>query len=281
MKIITDTGSDILEIEAKAMGVELVPISANFEDVIFDRNTEENFKAFYEKLRSEEQLPVSSQPSPAAFLEKYEAAEEAGEEVLVILISSKLSGTYNGAVLAKEMCGYEKIYIVDSLQASLSLRLLVEYAVKLKEEGKSAEEIAGILEEVKNRTYLTGVPSTLLYLKKGGRISPVVAAVGNVMGIKPVLLLRNGEIEGYSKARGMKAAKSGMQAFLKKGEVDNCMPVEFAHSNNPEMGEEFQKETMEAFSLTESSLHEVGMAIGTHIGPDALLMAFILKESMK
>ena len=236
MKIITDTGSDILETEAKAMGVDLVPISANFEDVIFDRNTEENFKAFYEKLRREEQLPVSSQPSPAAFLEKYEAAEETGEEVLVILISSKLSGTYNGAVLAKEMCGYEKIYIVDSLQASLSLRLLVEYAVKLKEEGKSAEEIAGILEEVKNRTYLTGVPSTLLYLKKGGRISPVVAAVGNVMGIKPVLLLRNGEIEGYSKARGMKAAKSGMQAFLKKGEVDCCMPVEFAHSNNPEMG---------------------------------------------
>lgn len=281
MKIITDTGSDILETEAKAMGVDLVPISANFEDVIFDRNTEENFKAFYEKLRREEQLPVSSQPSPAAFLEKYEAAEETGEEVLVILISSKLSGTYNGAVLAKEMCGYEKIYIVDSLQASLSLRLLVEYAVKLKEEGKSAEEIAGILEEVKNRTYLTGVPSTLLYLKKGGRISPVVAAVGNVMGIKPVLLLRNGEIEGYSKARGMKAAKSGMQAFLKKGEVDSCMPVEFAHSNNPEMGEKFRKETMEAFSLTESSLYEVGMAIGTHIGPDALLMAFILKESMK
>lgn len=149
MKIITDTGSDILEIEAKAMGVDLVPISANFEDVIFDRNTEENFKAFYEKLRSEEQLPVSSQPSPAAFLEKYEAAEETGEEVLVILISSKLSGTYNGAVLAKEMCGYEKIYIVDSLQASLSLRLLVEYAVKLKEEGKSAEEIAGIIRRSK------------------------------------------------------------------------------------------------------------------------------------
>ena len=72
-----------------------------------------------------------------------------------------------------------------------------------------------------------------------------------------------------------------MQAFLKKGEVDSCMPVEFAHSNNPEMGEEFRKETMKAFSLTESSLHEVGMAIGTHIGPDALLMAFILKESMK
>ena len=70
MKIITDTGSDILETEAKAMGVDLVPISANFEDVIFDRNTEENFKAFYEKLRREEQFPVSSQPSPAAFLEK-------------------------------------------------------------------------------------------------------------------------------------------------------------------------------------------------------------------
>ena len=97
--------------------------------------------------------------------------------------------------------------------------------------------------------------------------------------IYPIIYSYQNNIEKFSYITAK--ATSGMQAFLKKGEVDSCIPVEFAHSNNPEMGEEFRKETMEAFSLTESSLHEVGMAIGTHIGPDALLMAFILKESMK
>jgi len=277
MRIITDTGTDILEAEARKLGVELVAIHSSFTDASFGENTEAEFQRFYEKLRQSDTLPVSSQPSPANFLELFEDAKEKQEDVVVITISSKLSGTYNGAVLAKDMAEYDNIYVVDSLQASLSERLLVEYAVKLRDAGMEAKELARKLEQDRERVMLTGVPSTLLYLKMGGRISPVVAAVGGVIGIKPVLWLKDGVIESRSKARGMRMAKSGMQSFLKDYEADPAMPVMFAHSDNPEMGQQFMEETVQQFGLTGFSLHEIGMAIGTHIGPDALMMAFMRK----
>jgi len=277
MRIITDTGTDILEKEAKKLGIELVAIRSNFTDTVFSENTESEFTRFYDKLRQTDTLPVSSQPSPAEFLELFEDAKEKQEEVVVITISSKLSGTYNGAMLAKDMAEYDNIYVVDSLQASLSERLLVEYAVKLRDAGMGAKELVRKLEQDRERVILTGVPSTLLYLKMGGRISPVVAAVGGVIGIKPVLWLKDGVIESRSKARGMRMAKSGMQSFLKDYEADPAMPVMFAHSDNAEMGQQFMEETVQQFGLTGCSLHEIGMAIGTHIGPDALMMAFMRK----
>lgn len=278
MIIVTDTGSDILEREAKEMQIELVQICSNFPDITFCRNTEENFAAFYQKLRTSEELPVSSQPSPVSFQEIYEKAWEQDQEVLVITISSELSGTYNGAVLAKELADYEKVWVVDSKQASLSERMLVEYAVKLRERGMEMEELVAHLEEARNRIVLTGVPESLLYLKKGGRISPMVAAVGGVIGIKPVLRLHRGVIECCAKARGMKLAKSAMREFLEKNRVDESMPVMFAHSDNEEQGKEFMEETAERYGLSNCRLHEVGMAIGTHIGPNALLLCFLAEE---
>ncbi len=277
MRVITDTGTDILDKEAQKLGIELVAIRSNFTDTVFSENTEAEFTRFYDKLRQTDTLPVSSQPSPAEFLELFEDAKEKQEEVVVITISSKLSGTYNGAMLAKDMAEYDNIYVVDSLQASLSERLLVEYAVKLRDAGMGAKELVRKLEQDRERVILTGVPSTLLYLKMGGRISPVVAAVGGVIGIKPVLWLKDGVIESRSKARGMRMAKSGMQSFLKDYEADPAMPVMFAHSDNAEMGQQFMEETVQQFGLTGCSLHEIGMAIGTHIGPDALMMAFMRK----
>ena len=153
----------------------------------------------------------------------------------------------------------------------------MEYAVKLRDAGMGAKELVRKLEQDRERVILTGVPSTLLYLKMGGRISPVVAAVGGVIGIKPVLWLKDGVIESRSKARGMRMAKSGMQSFLKDYEADPAMPVMFAHSDNAEMGQQFMEETVQQFGLTGCSLHEIGMASGTHIGPDALMMAFMRK----
>lgn len=278
MIIVTDTGSDILEREAKEMQIELVQICSNFPDITFGRNTEEDFAAFYQKLRTSEELPVSSQPSPVSFQEIYEKAWEQGQEVLVITISSELSGTYNGAVLAKELADYEKVWVVDSKQASLSERMLVEYAVKLRDSGMEMEELVAHLEEARNRIVLTGVPESLLYLKKGGRISPVVAAVGGAIGIKPVLKLNRGIIECCAKARGMKLAKAAMRDFLEKNRVDESMPVMFAHSDNEEQGKEFMEETAERYGLSDCRLHEVGMAIGTHIGPNAILLCFLAEK---
>ena len=277
MIIVTDTASDILESEAKSMDIKLITILSIFEDETIDKNTEESFARFYKKLDKNEALPASSQPSPDKYLTVFEQAKEAGEEVLVITISSKLSGTYNCAVLAQNMAEYDKIYIVDSLQASLSQRLLVNYAVRLRDKGMNAVQIAEQLLAIRSRIFLTGVPADMRYLKKGGRVSPVIANIGDIIGIKPVLWLKDGVIECKMKVRGCKAAKAGMQSFLTDMELSDELPVLFGHSNNETKGNTFMEETMSKFNLSGCSLHNVGPAIGTHIGPDALLMAFVTK----
>lgn len=277
MIIITDTASDILESEAKEMDIRLVPIPSIFEDETIEENTKQSFARFYEKLNEIDKLPASSQPSPEKYFTIYEEAAEKDEDVIVITLSSKLSGTYNCAVLAKSIAGYDKIYVVDSLQASLSERMLVNYAVKLRDSGYAAEEIVEKLKEIRGRILLTGVPADMSFLKKGGRVSPVIANIGDVIGIKPVLWLKDGVIECKMKVRGCKAAKAGMQSFLNENEISNELPVIFGHSDNETKGTGFLEETKDKFNLTGCTLHNVGPAIGTHIGPDALLMGFVIK----
>lgn len=277
MIIITDTASDILESEAKAMNIELIALSSSFEDETIEGNTEESFEKFYKKLEEAATLPASSQPSPDKYLTIFENAKEKKEDVLVITISSKLSGTYNCAILAKNMAEYDRIFIVDSLQASLSQRMIVNYAVKLRTENLTVEEIEQKLLEIRSRIFLTGVPADMKYLKKGGRVSPVIANIGDVIGIKPVLWLNDGVIECKMKVRGLKAAKAGMQSFLKDNEISDELPVMFGHSNNESKGESFMNETMEKYNLSGSSLHNIGPIIGTHTGPDALMMGFVKK----
>lgn len=276
MILVTDSGADLLEEEAKEMGLQLVPITASFKEMQFTANSKESFEHFYRELERREELPISSQPSPSDYTKIYEMASKKDEEVLVITISSKLSGTYNCAQLAKEIVGYEKVYIVDSLQASTSQRLLVLYAIRLIQGGKDIAMIVHELERVRHKIVLTGMPETLLYLKKGGRISPVIAGIGETLNIKPILLLEDGMIVSRKKVRGSKAGIKEMQHIISDYRIDERMPVLFGHSNNEEKGEAFMKEIMSSLPQTKGELYAVGPAIGTHIGPNALLMAFMI-----
>lgn len=277
MILVTDTGSDILESEAAENGITLVSITASFSDKVFDTNTLENFENFYNELESREDLPISSQPSPAAYVSIYEEAKEKNEEVLVITISSRISGTYNCAELAKSIAEYDKVHVVDSLAASVSLRLLVFYAVKLINEGKTCAEIETALNIAKRKVVLYGLPETLLYLKKGGRICPVLADIGEKLKIKPVLTLENGVIECKKKVRGKSTAIKEMQLYSSEAQIDPTMPIFFGYSKNASDGADFMNSTMGLLSHTQSVLAPVGPAIGTHIGPNALLISFLTK----
>lgn len=277
MIIIADTATDILESEAEALGIRLVTIDSSFGDVHCNRNTDEGFEKFYNLLSTSENLPVSSQPSPGVFLDIYEEAEEKNEDVLVITLSSKLSGTYNGAMLAKDMLDYDRIFIVDSLQASSAERIVVEHAVELRDKGLSAEEIAKDLESFKRKVTLMGVPSTLLYLKKGGRISNVKAALGSALDIKPLLKLVDGKIESFGSVRGLLHAKREIIKAFKNDNVDFNHKVHFGYSNDIKVGKEFMDKVVAECNLDTDLIHNVGPAIGTHIGPGAILIAYVLK----
>lgn len=273
--IITDTGSDILEFEAEKMDIRMTSIRSSFPNTEFVTNSEEEFSRFYDLLAREEALPVSSQPSPQEFVSLYEEAREKDMDVIVITISSKLSGTYSGACLAKDISEYENVYVVDSLLATLAQRVLVEYACKLRDSGMRAKDIVKNLNEKKHKVVLTGVPTTMLYLKKGGRVSPVIAAVGDVLGIKPVLALREGVIVNIKKARGNSAAKSSMTKLMEETKPDYSFPIYFGYSGVFETGKAFMDETSEKYGLDNVVIHNVGPAIGTHIGPGALLLSFM------
>ena len=182
-RIIVDSTADLMP-EFKSR-VHIVPLTVTFGDEEFIDGVTIDHKTFYEKLIESDVLPTTSQATPDAFIKEFEKAKEAKEAVIVITLASKFSGTYQSATIAAE--DYDNIYIVDSASAAMGSGILVELAFRLLDEGKSAQEIATILEEEKKKIIIVALVDTLEYLKKGGRISKAVAFAGGVLNIKPDL----------------------------------------------------------------------------------------------
>lgn len=278
LRIVTDSASDITLDQAREMGIEIVPLTITFEDGVCPQETEEDFLEFFRRLEKADKLPVTSQPSPQPYLDIFYDAKEKQEEVIVIALSSGLSGTVHAAETAKKICQYENIYVIDSKQAIITQRMLAEYAVKLRAQGKTAQEIVEAIQDVRERMTVCGVINTLTYLKKGGRIPASLAILGNVLNIKPVIVLRDTVLKQLSKARGFHAGKKRLWQEYEAVEPDPEFPVYFGYTVSRELGEEFQKETMERYSITQGRLFPVSGVIGTHVGPGCIALAFVAKR---
>ena len=261
MMIITDSASDITKQEAEEMDIRIVWLKTKFSDGDFPLETEEDFIHFFDKLAEEKELPVTSQPSPEEFLQLYEEAKEKNEEVLVITLSSGLSGTVNAANLAKQMSEYEKIWIID-----------------MRAQGKKMEEIVAAIEDLKKRVTVCGMLDTLTYLKKGGRIPAALAVLGNVLQIKPVIELKDRELTMLGKARGRKGGVKYLWKEYESYEIDEKEPVYFGYTSDKEIGEKFMEETVEKYGLTNYHLYPVGGIIGTHVGPACVAISFVKKK---
>ena len=200
IRFITDSASDM---NSSREDVTILPLHIRFGEEEYADGVTISHKEFYEKLIECDTLPTTSLVSPAVFEEAYEKAVSAGETVIVVTISSKLSGTCQSARIAAE--DYEgKVFVVDSLNATIGEQILVEYGLQLKKQGMTAEEIVSVLQEQKHKIHTMGLLDTLEYLKKGGRISPTVAFIGGALAIKPVVAVVDGEIIMLGKARGSK-----------------------------------------------------------------------------
>ncbi|MBS6196686.1 MAG: DegV family protein [Clostridiales bacterium] len=278
MLIITDSASDITAQEALKMNIQIVPLKIQFSDGTFPMETEEDFCKFFDKLAKEKDLPVTSQPSPEDFLKHYEKAGETGEDVLVITLSSGLSGTFNSANLAKQLSGRKNIYIIDSEQAILTQRMLVEKAVFLRDEGKNMDAIIPILEELKSRLTVCGMLDTLTYLKKGGRIPASVALIGNALHIKPIIELKDKTLVELGKARGRNGGMKQLWKEFEACEIDPDEPVYFGYTSDKEFGMHFVESTVEKYGLKNYRLLPVGGVIGTHVGPSCIALSFVKKH---
>lgn len=274
VRIIVDSTSDIMPPVKER--VHIVPLTVHFGDQEYIDGISIDHKSFYEKLVETDVHPTTSQAAPSAFAEEYEKAKQAGESAVVITLSSKLSGTYQSAVIAAE--DYENIYVVDSATVAIGGGILVELALQLLDEGLSAKEIAEELEKMKEKILIVALVDTLEYLKRGGRVSKTVAFAGTLLNIKPVLALTNGEILMLGKARGSKQGNNLLvQEIEKAGGVDFSKPVLLGYTGLSDAL--LIKYIADSKHLWENGLAEVrytslGSVIGTHAGPGAVAVAF-------
>lgn len=276
-RIIVDSTADLMpEIQSR---VHTVPLTVKFGDEEFIDGVTIDKKTFYEKLIENDDLPTTSQATPDSFITEYEKAKEAGEAAVVITLASKFSGTYQSAMIAAE--DYDNVYVIDSETATVGGSILVELALRLLDEGKSAGEIAKTIESEKKKIVIVALVDTLEYLKKGGRISKAVAFAGGVLNIKPVLSVIEGEIAMLGKARGSKMGNNLLvQEIEKAGGIDFEKPVLLGYTG---ISDALLKKYIEdSRHLWENNLDDVryttvGSVIGTHVGPGAVVVAFFKK----
>lgn len=277
VRIVIDSTCDLIpEIRDR---VKVVPLSISFGDQEYIDGVTINTAEFYEKLVGGNVLPTTSQPTPAAFEEVYEEAVNAGDDVVVITVASKLSGTYQSATIAAEDYP-DKVYVVDGRSVAIGTTILVQYTLKLVDEGKSAQEIFDALLSIRSRLRVTAVLDTLDYLHKGGRISKTVAIAGGLLAIKPIISVDTGALAMIGKARGNKQANVSMNKEIDKmGGVDFSMPVVLGYTGtSDELLRKYIAESEEFWGGRSFPATIVGSTVGTHAGPGAVAAAFFVEE---
>ena len=279
VRIIVDSTADLLPQIAQRLTI--VPLSVRFGDREYVQGVDITNAQFYEMLVESDTLPTTSQATPYQFEIAFREAVEAGDTVVAITLSAKLSGTYQSAVIAAEEFP-DKVFVVDSTSAAIGTGILIEYALQLVDEGLSAEEIAQKLLAQRERIYVVAMLDTLEYLKKGGRISKAVAFAGELLSIKPVVSIEGGEVKLLGKARG---SKQGNNLLIKQiqaaGGVDFSMPLLLGYTGLSDVL--LQKYITDSAILWEDYRKElpqtlIGSVIGTHVGPGAVAVAFFSKN---
>lgn len=277
LRIVTDAASDITIDQAKDMNIEVVSLDITFEDGPAPQRTEADFQRFYERLEVCEKLPVTSRTPPEEYLKIFEDAKTRGDEVLVITLSSGLSGTVESAHMAKQIVGYDQIEVVDSHQAILTQRMLVEEAIRLREEGYQLQEIARRVKEMREQVVVCGVVGTLKYLQKGGRIPASLATLGTLLRIKPVIVLEDKILKQLGKARGHDAGEAMLYKRMEEDGFNKAYPVYFGYTSNRALTEKFMQQTRERYGLTQTRMFPIGGVIGTHCGTDCVAVAYVKK----
>lgn len=280
IQIITDSACDLTVEEAKELNIIMIPLKTYFGDTEYLDGVTLTHDQFFEKLIETDALPTTSQISPYEYEQYFEKIAKDGDTAICLTLSSKLSGCYQSACIAATDYS-ENIFLVDSENACMGQRLLVEYAVRLREQGLSAQEIVNTLNEDKKKIRLVALLDTLEYLKKGGRISAMTAMAGNLLSIKPVIAIMHGEVVVLGKARGSKAGNNKLTELMQKeGNIDFTKPYCLAYSG---LSDHLLQKYIEDYAYLYEGHTEhlpitsIGCAIGTHIGPGAIGVAFFVE----
>jgi len=278
VRIITDSVSDLPGDLKSAYGIEVLPLMVNFGEVSFRDGIDLTPEAFFEKLKMAETLPTTSQVNVGQFVECFERIVAAGDEAVVITLSSKLSGTYSAAVTAAEEAGVGQISVLDSNFVSFGQGLLVLKAAEMAREGMSREDIVKACERLMVRLEMLIFVDTLTYLHRGGRLSAGEAVIGGLLSIKPVLYVKDGALAPLDKVRGRKKTLKWFEQYLQDhaGELSE-ESVGFFHAAAPEFMEEMIDVASTVVHPSRIYRSTVGAVVGTHSGPGCVAFAYFRK----
>ena len=279
VRIITDSGIDLPgEVDPR---VTVVPLGITFGTTTYADGVDLTNERFYELLIESDELPKTSQATPFTYQQIFEDVRARGDEAVVITLSAKLSGTYQSAVTAA--ADFPEVHVVDSKNVTIGQSLLVLLALRMLDEGRTAAEIAGELASAADRVCLLALLDTLEYLKRGGRIPKSVGTIGELLSIKPVVGVEDGEVVMLGKARGSKNGRNQLRQQIEKtGAIDFDMPVALGYTGlSDALLQKYladNRELWEAHLGAEAlPIHRVGATIGTHAGPGAIVVAYFHK----
>lgn len=277
VKVVTDSTCDLPRDIAEALGITVVPLLVHFGGVSYRDGVDMTPSAFFLKLAGASALPTTSQPSGGQFANAYQALTKDTDEILSIHISAKLSGTYNSALIGRQAVeGSCRIEVIDSLQVSMGLGLIVKVAARAAQEGQSLAEISHTVRRLIPRAHVMGAVESLEYLHKGGRIGKARVLLGSLLGIKPIITCRDGEACALARERTRHRA---LERLFKLAEEH--MPIDelaFLHSNTPQDAEDLANRLAAIFPRERMVGARFGPVLGTYLGPGAVGVAFIEKE---
>ena len=280
IRILTDSASDILPAEAQQLGVSVIPLNVTLEDGTVLRDGVDMTPTVYYGLMAQcHKLPTTSQPSPELFEHFFLEAAAAGDEVIGIFLSHELSGTYQSAKIAADMANVDNVLFVDSANVCLGEALLVRLAVQLRDAGKTSGQIVAALEHARDHLHLVAAIDDLKYLRKGGRLPAAAAVAGGLLGIKPLITIKEGKVAMAGKARGLPGAYVALFKKIEElGGIHPSLPTVAGYTVSPREVVPIQSYLCDNLSLTAPLVRQIGCVIGTHAGPGAFGLAFFDKD---
>ena len=268
IRIIVDSGSDLLPEVACEHNIQVLPLLANVNGVEYRDGIDLERDGFYALLEETGAFPKTSQVSPHAFAEAFKEARDSGDEVIAITLSK----------LAQAMVGEEGVYVVDSLTATYAIAMIAEYACALRDEGLSAKQIVAEIERFKGRVKLVAVLDTLEYLQRGGRLPKAAARLGEAAKLKPVVVIsEEGEVGLSTAVLGRKRALDTLLKKVAKYSVDAFFPAIPIYSFGTKTCAKMEDEMIGA-GMDLSGRRQIGFVIGSHIGPGAYGVVFVERE---
>ena len=276
IRILTDSASDILPAEAEQLGVTIIPLNVTLEDgTVLRDGVDMTPTEYYGIMAQCRKLPTTSQPSPELFERFFTEAAAAGDEVIGIFLSHELSGTYQCAKLAADMANVDNVIFIDSENVCLGEAQLVRLAIRLREAGKTAGQIAAVLEHAKEHLHLVAVIDDLKYLRKGGRLPAAVAVAGGMLGIKPLISIKEGKVAMAGKARGLPGAYVALFKKIEEmGGINEAVPALAGYTVSTRETTPILTYLQDNLQTAEPLVQQIGCVIGTHAGPGAFGLAF-------